>query len=273
METHLVVEVLVGFRVAVGGVFLVAGAAKLVERNAAATVAATALADLVPPSLHVAFWRGLGAIELCIGLIALAGLRGAVSALVIASSLALVYVLWALRARPGRSCGCFGSKSVSRRVRSVLRTGVLLIFSISAAFARSSPDRFWTYPLAWFAAALALGVIIALSPDLRALLTRTRTRCPRGRSARRLALSQIARSSSWHAVASEVETDQRRTWQRGCVVFVAFETSVRRDGLVVAAVDLASAAPSVEIGLFDVRGALIARPDSSGAEPGWVFVS
>ncbi len=198
-------------------VFLVTGLAKItIQAHRLRRLAIADIARRVNPRIGdrplVRFWRGLGLVEVVVGLGFLSPRWGAVAAAGATSSLllGLGYLFVALRIAPARSCGCFGTTG-QVGWHSVLRCVYVCAWSgfvLARTGARSSSAKGGALPV------LLLGLLIVLpvvgSLDWRGVLRTIAQRMNQWRcylSARAASpgrqLARIQKSSTWRAMAQE----------------------------------------------------------------------
>ncbi|GAA1073404.1 MauE/DoxX family redox-associated membrane protein [Nocardiopsis composta] len=247
---------------------LLGAAAKAADRSAAGQ----GPASLLPRSLHRPFQVLAVAAEalLAVALLVLGGplgdlARGAAAVLFAASAAALVVVR---RRDPGMGCGCFGGLSTTPvGWRSIGRAGLLAAASAASIGAAGTGTAVLADPT-WAAAGLAaveLGAILALSPELNEAVARVARREPcevRPVPVRRT-MNRLRASDVWRSVPATLDSEKPQpvdVWRNGCWRLFRFDG--RRYGRpvhVVFAVELHGRDPQVRAAVIDIgNGATLA---------------
>ncbi|HEX6933751.1 MAG TPA: MauE/DoxX family redox-associated membrane protein [Streptosporangiaceae bacterium] len=228
----------------------------------------------------------LSAVELGIGigLIVTAGTLGAgapAKLVRIGACLLFVVATFALielrSIRPDIGCGCFGEFSAAPITgRTLTRSSLLAIAALGAEYAPAiePPRRFGDVAPILIFLAIELGIIGALSPEVRDLLVRVgySEPCELRMPSPEQTLSALRRSSQWRRhLALLVDDEPLDVWRELCWRYVAFPSRLNgRDAELVFAVYLQNRRPVVLSVLVDATtGAVIPWPTSSGRPVGW----
>lgn len=160
----------------------VSGLAKLLDRDGAGSAAVSVIgAVLMDTTKRQAIWRALASAEVVLGVAILVwpvSLAIGGAALWLVASAALL--VWAIRAAPGRRCGCFGSLSVEPvGRRTVIRTAAAAGLAVAAALAPGGWPAALGSPAGWPVFVLSGVLLVALSPESRSIPALAQRRAPR----------------------------------------------------------------------------------------------
>ncbi|WP_406319638.1 hypothetical protein OHA77_20090 [Streptosporangium sp. NBC_01639] len=189
------------------------------------------------------------------------------------------YVLWELRRRrPDVGCGCFGEVSaIPVGLRSLGRTMVLTAMALGTVWAPPVPGWSIVAGITWsqaLAAAGALLVLIALSPEIEEAAARLRHRAPCEQRPLdpATALSRLRSSSAWRSHERLLSsTEPVDSWRELCWRFFVYpgRSHAGDPADVVFAIYLSGRHPAVRVAMVGYDG----RPIEIGSLPESIGVS
>lgn len=148
----------------------------------------------------------------------------------------VVYLLFSIKAAPGRPCGCFGGREVAVSWRTLARAGLLLALTVIGWQAR----RFWFTAIVvnpWQLSLVAIEalLLVGLSPEFdwtRARLlasanhpsqVRAEADCETATVPLSETLQQLRRSAPFRALYRSLGSEPLDYWREGCWRFLCFE--------------------------------------------------
>jgi methylamine utilization protein MauE len=222
----------------VGAVLVWSSYGKLFGRYAEERAKRSALKRLTGEERAHAAYKGVGGVELLVGLALLlppVWVLDAVAASVLAAGF-VGYLSYARVVAPGSSCGCLGSAELPVSGRSIGRAGLLLAASVLAG---TTGTGWWSVltPATMTVLVTEAVLFVALSGELDRHwllpLRRFKVRLthPLGDTARKERMpwattqQQLIRSAAYRAVGEHLRSDVRENWDDGDWRFVSFTAS------------------------------------------------
>jgi methylamine utilization protein MauE len=219
--------------VPLAAVLVVSGRLKLASRTARARAAKSALGTIVGAGRAPAVYGALGAVELFVAALLVAGVPPALRTAGAGAAIALTagfcgYLGYARLFVPDPSCGCVSARQAPITGRSFARAGLLLVMSVGMLAAGTGwPGALAAHPVPGIAVVLTEGVaIVLLSPEadrrwlwpLRRLWLRLRPH-PLAGDAHDVplasTLAQLRHSTAYRAVGTRLRSDVLDHWDSG----------------------------------------------------------